>query len=333
MRHCNLPPPVHPLGTARIGISAQFTALVFLAVVGPLATIAVAKAAPPNSPQAKEKKASALRWDPPQVDSRVPSLSATPPCLLPDVVNRAGQRAQELVDHLQKFIAHDQIRYEQTDRSGMGGVPITGTSQAASQQTEISGAAKFDYVVDFGEKSGPLNLHEYRTRLAGTDEGMVSAFLDKGLPVLALIFYPALQIDYEMRCEGSAGWNEHPAWVVHFRQIKGKLPRTLTMETPTQVQHLSLKGRAWIASDSGQVMHIETNLVEPILMIDLQEVAISVDYAPVKSQSQSMEVWLPQFAVAYTEFAKRRIIIEHTFSDFQIFSVQMQETIQKPREP
>jgi hypothetical protein len=45
-----------------------------------------------------------------KVDARVPSLSAMPPCSLPDVLKQSGQRAQELVDHLQNFIAHEQVR-------------------------------------------------------------------------------------------------------------------------------------------------------------------------------------------------------------------------------
>jgi len=321
------------LGFTRSRIASRFLALTFLSTGVLLVTLSAVKIPLVRSPQEKEKKASPLRWDPPQVDARVPSLSAMPPCSLPGVQKQAGQRAQVLVDHLQKFIAHDQVRYEQTGKLGMASPAITGTVQVDPGQTEISGTAKFDYVVDYGDNSGPLNFHEYRTRIAGTDDRNLSAFLDRGLPVLALIFHPALQSDYEMRCEGSAQWNNHPSWVVYFRQIKGKPPRTLKMEAPTQVYRLSLKGRAWIATDTGQVMHIETNLVDGIIAIDLQQIAISVDYALIKSQSQKIEIWLPQFVVAYTEFTKRQIIVEHTFSDFEIFSVQMQETIQRPREP
>jgi hypothetical protein len=156
--------------------------------------------------------------------------------------------------------------------------------------------------------------------------------LDKGLPILALVFYPALQSDYEMRCDGLTRWKSEPVWVVHFRQIKWKRPRTLTMQTPMGLLPVGLKGRAWIAADSGQVMHIETNLVEGVLLIDLREIAISVDYVPVKSQTQNLEIWLPQFVLAYTDHDKRRMIIEHTFSDFQLFSVETRETIQKPKE-
>ncbi|MGB2627531.1 MAG: hypothetical protein WAK20_12150 [Candidatus Acidiferrum sp.] len=266
----------------------------------------------------------------------MPSLSPLPPCSLPDVLKQSGQRAQELVDHLQKFIAHEQIRYDQTERPGIARAStVTGSQSVRSEETELSFGARFDYVVDFGERSESLNIREYRTHLAGSDDAHLADFLDKGLPALALVFYPALQGDYEMRCDGSTEWNNQPAWVVHFRQMKGKRPRTLSMELPTEVhargpkategRPLSLKGRAWIAVDSGQVMHIETNLVEGLLAIDLQEIAISVDYAPVNPKSQNGGIWLPQFVIAYIDYAKRRMIVEHTFSDFQIFSVQTQQ--------
>jgi len=282
----------------------------------------------PPSGSAQEKKPLTLRWDPPRVDAPIPSLSATPSCSLPDVLKLAGQRAEELVDHLQRFVAHEQIRFEQRDRHGI---------------PEISLTQKFDYLVDFGKQSEPLRVRETRTPLKGTDDVHLSAVLDKGLPVLALIFHPALQGDYEMHCEGATQWNQQPAWIVHFRQMKGKRPRTLSMETPmevyprrvnaTEVRPLSVKGRAWIAADSGEVMHLETNLTAAILVIDLQEIAISVDYAPVKSHSQQVDIWLPQFAVAYTDYADRRMIIEHTFSDFQLFSIETKQVIHGPKEP
>ncbi len=68
------------------------------------------------------------------------------------------------------------------------------------------------------------------------------------------------------------------------------------METPTGVLPVGLKGRAWIAADTGQVVHIETNLVEGILMIDLREIAISVDYAPVKSQVENLKSGYPDLS-------------------------------------
>ena len=52
-----------------------------------------------------------------------------------------------------------------------------------------------------------------------------------------------------------------------------------------------------------------------------------MDYAPVEFKSQGVEIWLPRFAIAYTDYARRRMITEHTFSDFELFSVQTQQVI------
>jgi hypothetical protein len=167
----------------------------------------------------KEKPLPTLYWNPPQVDAPIATLPAVPPCSLSNVLQQAGKSAEELLSHLQNFTAREQIRYQQTDQQGL---------------PELSLAAKFEYLVDFGSQSDPLNVHETRTARGATDARNLNAILDRGLPVLALIFHPGLQGDYEMRCEGSAQWNKQPAWVVHFSQRKGKRSRTVTMETPTE---------------------------------------------------------------------------------------------------
>jgi len=262
-----------------------------------------------------KENAPALRWDPPRVDVPVPSLSQALPCALPNVLKQAGERAQELVDHLQNFVAHEQIRYEQHDSVGT---------------PEAYGAANFDYSADFGERSGH-KFRETRTRLAGTYDPRLGATMGTGLPALALIFYPTLQGDYETHCEGLAQWNGQPAWVVYFQQIKGKRPRTVSMATARNVYPVSLKGRAWIAADSGQVVHLETNLMSGIVELELQTSAVSVDYAAVTFPSQNLQIWLPQSAFVYTEYFKNSTIIQHTFSDFRLFSVQTQQVIQKPK--
>jgi hypothetical protein len=267
-------------------------------------------------PRKKKETAPALEWDPPRVDAPVPSISGAQPCALPYVLQQAGERAEELINHLQNFDAHEQIRFEQSDPQGM---------------LEKSMAAKFDYLVDFGEQSGH-KLHETRTLVPGTGDSDLGGLVDVGLPAFAMIFNPALQSDYEMRCEGLSQWSNQPAWVVYFEQSKKKRPRTVSMGTAMNVYPVRLKGRAWIAADSGQIIHLETNLVDGIVVLQLRANSVSVDYAPVKFKSQNAEVWLPQSAVVYTEYFTRRTVIQHTFSDFQLFFVRTQQVIQKPNQ-
>jgi hypothetical protein len=180
------------LAVARSRIDSRLIVLAFLGEWVLLVTLSATTIPLPQSPQEKENKASSLRWDPPRVDAPIPSLSATPSCSLPEILKQTGQRAEELIDNLQKFIAHEQVRYQQTNRQGT---------------PEISLTPKFEYLVDFGKIFEPLRIHETRTSIAGAVDGHLSSILDKGLPVLALIFHPALQGDYEMRCEGATQWN------------------------------------------------------------------------------------------------------------------------------
>jgi VWFA-related protein len=271
-------------------------------------------------------KEATLHWDPPIVDSPLATLSSTPVCSLASVLKLASLRAAELVENLQRFDAHEQVHFELTDALGV--------SQSSIQ-------AKFDYLVDFGRQPNELGLHEIRAPLAGTDPRLTGMVADIGVPALALIFYPALQSDYEMRCEGITRWKNKPAWVIYFRQIKGKRARTAGIRTASKVMPVSLKGRAWISADSGEVMHVETNLVEGVAVIEVQKdlpvvvqaSAISVDYAPVNFPSKHLQLWLPQSAVSYTDYGKRRMTIRHVFSDFQLASVQTEQTVRNPKEP
>jgi hypothetical protein len=272
-----------------------------------------------NEPQIPLKMR--VLWDPPDVDAPVGHLSPSNTCSLSNVLALAAGAAERLVDNLQNFDAHEQVRYEQTNMS---------------DKQSLSMTAKFDYLVNFTRRTNHLGVQEIRTPLPGTDPSLKDSISDAGLPVLALVFDPSLRNDYEMRCEGTGAWANRPAWVIYFRQMHGKRPRTASIPTPTEVYPVSLKGRAWIATDSGQVMHLETNLLKGIVILSTPQPlfirvdSVSVDYAPVRFASKGVVMWLPRSEVTFTDYADRQLIIEHTFSDFRLFSVQTKQTIQSP---
>jgi hypothetical protein len=306
MRRSQSRPTAQGRGTARIRIGSRFIALVVFSASSLSAMVAPPFATAVTSSQEVEKKSPTLQWNPPHVYEPVSALDSDPPCSLPDVLEQAGLRATELISHLQNFNANEQVRFEKIDKLGASETLIVG---------------KFDYLVNFGEQSRPLAVKETRTPVAGSQDARLDDLVDKGLPILALIFHPYLQADYEMRCEGSTTWNNHRAWVIYFQQVEGRRPRTLSMVTPTKVYPMSIHGRAWIAADSGHVMHLETNLVGHPATLGVRADAISVDYVPVKLQSQSYEIWLPRSAVSYMDYGSCRTIIEHIFSDFRLVAV------------
>lgn len=156
---------------------------------------------------------------------------------------------------------------------------------------------------------------------------------DSGLAALALIFYPGLQGDYEFACEGADQWNGQSAWVIHFQQRKDRPARTMGFRTPNEAFPAKLKGRAWISTDSFQVLHLETNLMQGIPLMKLRASATEIDYAAVQFHSQNVQLWLPQSASVFSDFGDSRVVVQHTFTDFHLFSVQMQQKDDKPKVP
>jgi hypothetical protein len=92
-----------------------------------------------------------------------------------------------------------------------------------------------------------------------------------------------------------------------------------------------LKGRAWIAAGSGEVMHLETGMMESLAAMRVRNWYLSIDYAPVKFRTQNVSIWLPRDVDAYCEFDDYRTITYHTFGSFLLFSVHTDQEIPKPQ--
>jgi hypothetical protein len=265
-------------------------------------------------PQAKDPKNASkpgiLTWDPPSVDAHLPSKGATPACALSTVLEQAGTRATELVTNLQNFTAEERIEYRSLGNAYQLG----------------SDVGSFDYTAAFEQSKKGFIVQEDRKPEKGSYT-FPAATQDVGLPEIALLFLPNLQDIYEMKCEGATEWKGQTAWVVHFRQRTNRQSHLVLIGGYPAL----LKGRAWIAQDSGEVMHLEIALMREIPEIKVKEWFLSIDYAPVRFRTQNVQVWLPQSADSYAGLAVRRTIISHKFSNFQLFSVQTDELIGNPK--
>lgn len=264
---------------------------------------------------AQDEKAATLQWKPPHEFETVPGISAIPACDLDAVLAKAGKGAEILIDNLQNFDAHERVRFESIDNHMVSTLYLR---------------RKYDYQVNFGEQIAPFHVIETRTPLEQGDSG-IDTLIDRGLVALALVFHPTLQSDYEMKCDGFARRHGRGAWVVSFVQIEGKVPRAISLLTSEGPHPIAIRGRAWIAESSGQVIHLETYLMAPVPELGLRTNATSLDYAPVKFQTRNLELWLPQSALVYANYGKHRTIIEHTFSNFQLFSVETRQVVEAPR--
>jgi tetratricopeptide (TPR) repeat protein len=256
-------------------------------------------------------------WLPPDVDERVPPVESDAACALDDVLQKAGQRIQEFVTNVDRFTATESLKHESINKWGFAAPPET---------------RKFDYVVSVEEiRPGYLGVEEYRNR-HGSGDDFPDGVATIGLPALVLIFHPYNAGSFEMTCEGLARWNGSLGWQVHFRQRSDK-PNTIRSyrigNGPSYP--VALRGRAWIAADSYQILRLETDLIAPVPEIRLATDRAIIEYGPVHFREGQVDMWLPQSAELYYDWKGRRSHRRHSFSNYLLFSVGDKQRISAPK--
>jgi tetratricopeptide (TPR) repeat protein len=254
-------------------------------------------------------------WHPLSVDEEKPLLASGTVCPSSAVIAGAGRRVKELVDNVGRFEATEQVLHEELDSTGK---PFTAETR------------KFDYMASIAEVTGRLAVEEYRTSL--TDRGDFPDHISTlGLAGLALAFHPLLRDDYEMTCEGLGRWQGQATWLVYFRQRPDKPSRLLSYAFTNASYAVPLKGRAWIAADTMQIVHLEADLLNPLPRIQLLGQHQAVDYGPVYFQTKKAELWLPKSAELYFDFRHHRYHRRHSFEKYKLFSVGASERIGEPK--
>lgn len=260
-----------------------------------------------------------LRWAPPDVDEAKPEASDAATCPLPELLKQAGTRVKQFVSDIESFAATENLEHEQLNPVGIPHDRETRT---------------FTYVATINRTSpGVFFIEEYRDGSAAR-ELFPAAIATLGLPALALAFHPDRQEEFEYSCEGLGDWSSTAAWLVHFRQ-RANQPRGIQFRSYRVNQQsfpVALKGRAWIATNSFQILRMEADLIEPIPQIRLFRDHQAVEYAPVHFQKQKAELWLPQFAELHFDLGGKRYRRKHSFTNFLLFSVDEKQRITPPKE-
>jgi hypothetical protein len=256
-------------------------------------------------------------WGPAGIDEIKPEVASGVTCPTDKVIEQAGERVKELVDDLAKFDAVEDVYHEEVDRDGI-----------RKKNTTL----RFDYAASIAEpQPGRFLVDEFRSGHAGTED-FPNGIATRGLPTLAFIFHPDMRDDFNMTCEGLSTWNEKATWLVRFQQREDKPHRILDYMIGNREYPVSMKGRAWISADTFQIVRLESDLVRPMIEIELLSQHQVVDYAPVQFPRSKTELWLPKSAELYFDFRKHRYFRRHSFNHFMLFSVDTEEKRKEPKE-
>jgi Tfp pilus assembly protein PilF len=269
---------------------------------------------------ASDRVAERSKWLPADVDHSRPPVEAGVACPFNEIRQKTGERVREFVSAVNRISATEYLENEVIDESG------------TARHRE---SRRYNYVVAVSRvpTSQLVKVDEYRDGSSDI-EHFPEHVATLGVPAMVLIFDPAFRDDYEMNCEGlSSGRNksEGATWQVYFRQKQSKPARLRGYTIGRRSYALSLRGRAWIAADSFQVVALETDIVAPLPAIQLNAEHDIIEYAPVKFSKNNQELWLPASAELYLDFHGHRIHRRHDFRHYMLFSVDDTQKISQPR--
>ena len=253
-------------------------------------------------------------WRPPDIDDVKPALEPGLTCSRAEVLAGAGQRVQELVRDINRFSVDEDLLHKSLDGAGL------------STRAETR---KYNYAATISSKPGSISIEDYsvdRVPQSGYPDGIGST----GFITLALVFHPEMQGDFDFDCEGQSTWSGKPTWLVHFRQRPDRPNRIQDYTVAGQTYRVDLKGRAWISSDTSQIVHIEADIINPMHDIQMLSEHQVVEYGPVPFAKKNATVWLPRNVEIYFDIHKRRYYRHYTFDHYMLFDVDASDKVKLP---
>jgi tetratricopeptide (TPR) repeat protein len=257
-------------------------------------------------------------WGPPDIDAKEYPAVEDVSCSDSDIVQRTQARMKNQLGNFEKFLATEHIEHQEVDAYGIPGVPRS---------------KDFNYLV-FIEHPRPGYTYLEESRDGGANlDSFPTSLATQGLVALAVnVFDPNFEKDLTYQCEGLGSWRGQAAWRVRFEQRKD-VPSEIRMWRNSHGTYpIPLKGRVWIDASSFDVLHIETDLREPVPALELTRDHLVIDYGPVKFDRGGTTLWLPWDAEMFMELHGKRYHHTHTLRNYMLFSIDTANTIAAPKQ-
>jgi hypothetical protein len=257
-------------------------------------------------------------WAPPNVDTSAPAVASDVACSAEDVVQRTGINTDRQLENLERFLATEHIQHEEVNKRG--------------EVTQLRDK-NFSYMVFIEHsKDGLVFLDEKRDGGTGTDS-FPTSLATVGLVSLGVdVFHPGFAKALNFKCEGLGQWRGKAAWVLRFEQKPDTKSYLRLWQTKLKTVEIPLKGRVWVAASSYNVLHVESDLREPMKDLELMRDHLAIDYGPVNFQNGKTELWLPWYADMYLELHGHRYHHNHTLTNFSLFAVDTSDKIALPKD-
>jgi len=258
-------------------------------------------------------------WAPADVDSKEYALAPDVTCAQGEVLAKARERVLHQMENFERFMATEHIEHQQVDRLGNEGNIL---------------AKDFSYLVFVRPfKQDSFFLEESRDGGVGVDS-FPTSLATTGLVGLGVaILEREYENDFEYKCEGLSSWRGQAAWLVRFEQRKNIESRVRVWRRRGDLFPVALRGRLWIGANNYDLLHLESDLRDPIEKLALTRDHLVIDYGPVTFETGNQKLWLPWKAEMFMELHGKRFHHRHMLTNYMLFSVDTANQIGKPKLP
>ena len=195
---------------------------------------------------------------------------------------------------------------------------------------------KFRYLCFVPVQSSGPGFNEYRTDLLGrqtTPAGLGDGFmLTVGFASAALVFHPLYQSQAEFRYLGRQKIDGRDTYLVAFAQRPAKAQFTGSFKSGDTTVTTFSQGLAWIDSQTYQITRFRSDLLKPVMELNLQRETTEIAYGEVHFKDKTVGIWVPQQVTVTVDWNGKHLRNEHRYSDFKLFRVDANEKVEARKE-
>lgn len=189
---------------------------------------------------------------------------------------------------------------------------------------ETTEHSSFDYLIMMEGTGDDFQLNESRLETKAAPHKQLPMLVTNGFSTLLLVFHPYYSNAFEFEHGPDETVDGVAATTVHFKHIRGQ--RTLAaLSLRNREFPLELKGTAWLDKNTGQVLKMESTLVDDMSDIGLRSLNVHVDYRYIQLAKNSPALTLPVLATVEVTTPRQHWRNTHRFSDYKIFGAEAEQ--------
>jgi hypothetical protein len=189
---------------------------------------------------------------------------------------------------------------------------------------ETTEHSSYDYLIMMEGSGDDFQLNESRLETKAAPHKQLPMLVTNGFSTLLLVFHPYYSGAFEFEPGAEETVDGVQALTVHFKHIRGQ--RSLAaLSLRNREFPLELKGTAWLDKNTGQVLKMESTLIDDMSDIGLRSLNVHVDYRYIQLGKNNASLTLPVLATVEVMTPRQHWRNTHKFSDYKVFGAEAEQ--------